>query len=142
MKILLPLTDINFYGGVFVGDYKEKFADYVTEILATSNSKTIPSVETRKDVIVAITEAYMIQVGEQPDGVQLQRLANWLLLEDLTNSHPDKVTLTEYPIMTNRQLRGRYSREVANERLEYTLTEQEYLGRKKESRYIEENQYK
>lgn len=142
MKILLPLTNVNFYDGVFVGEYREKFADYVTKILATGNSSALPSLETRKDVITALTEAYIIQAREQPNGVQIQRLANWLLIEDLTNNHPDKVTLTEYPFMTNRQLRGRYRREMANERLQYTLTEQEYLEGKKESRYIDEEQYK
>lgn len=55
--------------------------------------------------------------GEGPalvpvDTALLDRLADVLLYEDLTDEHPDKVARNEYPIMSDRQLETRRSGEV------------------------------
>lgn len=43
---------------------------------------------------------------------QLEQLADYLLAEELTDPHPDKVTRTEYPILTASQLKRRYRKSV------------------------------
>lgn len=90
------------------------------------------AIEERIIVIERLLDSYINQFGEVPKGNQIQRLANWLLLESLKNAHPDKVTREEYPIMTKRQLRARYRREMANENIPDTYTKLQYLGGKKQ----------
>lgn len=137
---LESLTNKNYYDGFFVGNYKRRFEQIVTDLLAITDAEgNPPSLEIRKAIIEALSEAYITQVGDQPDGVQVQRLANWLLYEDLTDGRPDKVSLTEYPFMTKRQLRTRYAREMADENIPKTLTEQKYLGGKKQRHYVNSN---
>lgn len=129
------LKDKRYYDGMFVGDYKAKFEQIVSELLLIKDGEgNPPLLDDRKAIIIAVTNAYVNQVGYQPDGVQVQRLANWLLYEDLTDGRPDKVTLTEYPFLTKRQLKTRYRREQANDDLSLILTEQRYLGRKRSNR--------
>lgn len=129
----------NHYEGLFVeGDYKKKFERTVSRLLKLFDENgSPPPLEIRKNIIEALCDAYIEQVEERPDGVQIQRLANWLLYEELTDSRPDKVTLTEYPVLTKRQLKTRYNREQANENIPYILTEQRYLGRKKSHEKID-----
>ncbi|ARO65497.1 Uncharacterized protein B5E39_3162 [Bacillus cereus] len=50
---------------------------------------------------------------ERPEPKQLERLADLLLFEDLSNTHPDKMTREEYPIMSDHQLSRRHSGEVS-----------------------------
>ena len=96
-------------------------------------SGEILTIKERIFVINWLMDTYIIKFGEVPKGNQIQRLANWLLLENLKNTHPDKVTREEYPIMTKRQLRARYRREMANENIPDTYTTLSYLSSKKNS---------
>lgn len=61
--------------------------------------------------------AHIEQTGKKPKSNYLTLLANWVLIYDLKNSHPDKVTNTEYPILTNRQLFLRNSREITSDKI-------------------------
>lgn len=135
MSLVHQLMDNTFYAGRFTGDYKETFNEMVTNLLSLQEEGASPSIESRKVIIEIMTDEYIKQTGQTPDGVQVQRLANWLLLEDLSNNHPDKVTREEYPFMTKRQLRTRYHRERADEHIPVTHTETKYLGGKKQPRY-------
>lgn len=113
-NVPLEIITEEYYEGSFtVGNYKASFEKVVSRLL-----KTQPPIEYRKLAINALCEAYIKQTGEVPDGAQVQRLANWLLFEDLTNNHPDKVTRVEYPFLNKKQLRLRYERERADERIE------------------------
>ncbi|WP_139017902.1 hypothetical protein [Bacillus andreraoultii] len=135
------LKNKHYYAGMFVGNYKDKFEQLVSELLLIADDEgNPPSLVDRKAIIVAATDAYIDQIGLQPDGVQIQRLANWLLYEDLTDGRPDKVKLTEYPFLTKRQLRTRYRREQANDILPQVLTEQHYLRGRRSNRCQYENQ--
>lgn len=108
-----------FYTGLFASAaYKSQFERLVSELLALNLDGQPPSMTSRLLACEAIVDAYVEQTGEVPEGTQLQFLANWLLLEELTNPHPDKVTRTEYPIMNKRQLRTRHYREKSNEFIE------------------------
>ncbi|MDC3413920.1 hypothetical protein [Terrihalobacillus insolitus] len=136
MKIQ-ALMNKHFYDGIFIGNYKVRLEREVTKLLATLDDEgNPPTIEDRKKLIDALFDAYIDQTGEVPDGVQVQRLGNWLLLEEMKNNHPDKVTRQEYPFMTKRQLRTRYRRERADEQIPETHTKQKYLGGRKQSNYI------
>lgn len=137
MNKLQALTTKEYYRGFFVRDYKRRFELEVSNLLSTVDEKgNPPSIEFRKKAISELFAAYVEQTGKTPDGVQVQRLGNWLLLEELTNNHPDKVTREEYPFLTKRQLHTRYNREMADENIPETHTVQKYLGGKKQSSYM------
>lgn len=128
--------DVHFYDEKFSENYPAELEKIVTKLLVLrDNDGNPPSLEVRKQIVETLFDAFIKQTDQQPDGVQVQRLANWILLEDLTDGRPDKVTLTAYPILTKRQLRTRYQRERADEEVPIHATEQKYLGRKKNSFY-------
>lgn len=64
-------------------------------------------------ILLVFIDAYVAIVGERPEPKQLKRLADFLLYEELHDTHPDKMTLAEYPIMSNHQLARRHSGEVS-----------------------------
>ena len=55
----------------------------------------------------AIVEQYVEINGKRPPASVLSRLATYVLLDTLTDSHPDKMSREEYPIMSYGQT-GRY----------------------------------
>lgn len=138
MIILDAMKDKEFFAGKFsTYNYKERMEEEVSRLLSLMDTNgSPPSIEARKSIIVALTDAYIEQTGKLPEGNQVQRLGNWLLLEYLTDNHPDKVTREDYPFLTKRQLRTRYRRERADENIPETLTAQKYLGGKKQSSFL------
>lgn len=58
----------------------------------------------------ALVEQYIESNGERPPASVLSRLATYLLLDNLTDSHPDKMSRDEYPIMSYGQLERHLSR--------------------------------
>ena len=111
--LTVELTEEYYIGAFTPVNYLEEFEKGVTLLLLKRG--TVPE---RNQAVEAITEAYIKSIGQIPDGVQLQRLANWILMDFLTDNHPDKVTREEYPIMSKRQLKTRYMRERADEFIE------------------------
>ncbi|EOO19996.1 hypothetical protein [Bacillus cereus] len=98
------------------GDYKTQFESYVNTLvtaLRDSDSGAISNRDVRAEEIKALTDAYVGAVGQRPEPKQLERLADLLLYEELSDTHPDKMTLAEYPIMSDHQLSRRHSREVS-----------------------------
>ncbi|MGG0150723.1 hypothetical protein [Bacillus mycoides] len=98
------------------GDYKTQFETYVNTLITTlrkSDSSAISNREVRAKEIKSLTDAYVGTVGERPELKQLERLADLLLYEELSDTHPDKMTLAEYPIMSDHQLSRRHSGEVS-----------------------------
>ncbi|WP_427036543.1 hypothetical protein [Cytobacillus pseudoceanisediminis] len=133
MNRIEAMKSKNYFAGFFVGSFKSRLDKEVSKLLALKDENgQPPTIETRKQIIEALLDAYIEQTGNVPDGVQIQRMGNWLLLEDLTNNHPDKVTREPYPFLTKRQLRTRYNRERADDTLQETHTIQRYLGGKKQ----------
>lgn len=95
------------YTGIFkVGNYKLTFNNEVERLLGKG-------LELKEGIeaIDVLLEAYVSQVGEVPDSLQLTRLANFILQEELKYKHPDKVTKTEFPFLGKRQLIIRSKRE-------------------------------
>ncbi|PFF13825.1 hypothetical protein CN324_28075 [Bacillus anthracis] len=98
------------------GDYKTQFETYVTMLITNrreSDSGAISNRDVRTKEIKSLTDAYVGTVGERPEPKQLERLADLLLYEELHDTHPDKMTREEYPIMSDHQLSRRHSGEVS-----------------------------
>jgi len=68
-------------------------------------SKT--SIEWRKEGIDWLVDEYLTHTGRTPDSGLLERMANTLLHAELTDKRPDKMTLEEYPIMSDTQYERR-----------------------------------
>jgi len=94
-------------------DYKKAFAEEVQKLVG----KYILECEERNKLVEELVEAYVEQTDQKPDKYQLAILANWILAEE-RNTHPDKVTNTEYPILTSYQIKVRHRREFANDNIE------------------------
>lgn len=73
----------------------------------------------RMAAIARVTEG----CGGRPDPELLERLANVILDEELTDTHPDKVTNTEFPFMSEWQLDLRRDRETGLKAAEETGTD-------------------
>lgn len=58
----------------------------------------------RIEAVEAITETYTMQLNYRLDSHTLERMANLILHEELSDKHADKITRNEYPIMSERQL--------------------------------------
>ncbi|EJR82867.1 hypothetical protein COK65_30620 [Bacillus thuringiensis] len=98
------------------GDYKTQFETYVNMLincLRERDSSSISNRNVRAKEIKLLTDAYVEAVGERPEPKQLERLADLLLYEELSNTHPDKMAREEYPIMSDYQLSRRHSGEVS-----------------------------
>lgn len=103
------------YSGIFErGNYKATFASQVDRLVA----KTLP-VEERIGVVDELLEAYVAKVGEVPDSLQVTRLADYILKDELNDRSPDKVSNTEFPFLSvgQQKLRGRRERPVDPSRL-------------------------
>ncbi|MEV3552289.1 hypothetical protein ABNC92_10605 [Paenibacillus larvae] len=98
---------------------REAFCEAVTDLIEediTDRSERISAVE-------ALTDAYVDSTGNPPDSAQLERLADYLLKEELTDNFADKVTQTEYPFFSDRQLDRRYKKEATAKAAEYVGTD-------------------
>lgn len=90
-------------------DYKTKFNEDVTVLIASN----IEDRTERMAAIQALIDRYVEASGERPDAAQLERLTDYILREELTDRHPDKVTRDEYPFFSAWQLELRHDREVS-----------------------------
>ncbi|WP_207708961.1 hypothetical protein [Heliomicrobium undosum] len=117
------------YEGMFSPDrnYKLVFEAAVTELV----KRKLP-VPWRIKTVDDLLEAYVSQVGEVPDGIQLERLANFIL-KDSTN-RPDKVSHEEYPAMNEDQLKVRQWREIPFEFIGKAPSDVKRLGIRLKSR--------
>ncbi|QHZ52325.1 hypothetical protein [Paenibacillus larvae] len=98
---------------------KQAFCEAVTDLIEqniTDRSERINAVE-------ALTDAYVDSTGNLPDSAQLERLADYLLKEELTDNFADKVTQTDYPFFSDRQLDRRYKKEATAKAAEYIGTD-------------------
>ncbi|EJV61776.1 hypothetical protein IEO_03071 [Bacillus wiedmannii] len=97
------------------GDYKSQFETYVNTLITSlreSDSSAISKRDVRAKEIKSLTDAYVASIGQRPEPKQLERLADLLMREELSDSRPDKTTLEEYPILSEYQLDRRRDKEV------------------------------
>ena len=90
-----------------IGKHAQQAHDYVSALIDGAYSRknagnpTMPS--ERVILAEAICESYYTQVGQQPPSAVLSRLAWYLVFDEMTDSHPDKMTREELPIMSGGQ---------------------------------------
>ncbi|SCY88419.1 hypothetical protein [Alkaliphilus peptidifermentans] len=107
-KIKEEVLSLEYYDGKFLGNYTTAFKVMVSRLISMV---PIPDLKFRNKAVKVLTDAYILQVGEAPNGLQLTLLANWILADILRNTHPDKVTKENYPILNKGQLKARHIRE-------------------------------
>lgn len=85
----------------------------ITELYKRTKAGELSRME-RIEEITALSDAYYDSVGEHPDTFALERMANLVLYEELSDRHPDKMTREEYPFMSESQLDERYKKEASD----------------------------
>lgn len=88
----------------FTGDYTTKLDGYVNELV---KKKREMDRESRMTAVEHMTDEYIIQTGKRPDVKPLLRLTDFVLHDELSDPHPDKITRNEFPILSDRQYRKR-----------------------------------
>src|SRR5690625_1022213 len=86
--------------------YHDKITDLFDEYYSVEKGAK-PAPNKRIESADALIEDYIEQHGKRPPASVLSRLATYVLLDTLTDSHPDKMSREEYPIMSYAQV-GRY----------------------------------
>ncbi|MEY8748901.1 hypothetical protein [Alkalicoccobacillus gibsonii] len=71
--------------------------------------------ETRKQYVEELIDLHFVHFHKYPDSRNLQRLADMLLVEQLKDPDPDKMTKEEYPFLSDRQEDKRKQREMSME---------------------------
>lgn len=104
------------YKGIFVGDYKTIFREKAQEL---DSLKDIPA---QHRILLSdwLIEEYFAQVGKIPDSQDLQVLSTWIVSD--YDSARNKVTKTEYPILSEGQQAYRKRRELANNIIDFHST--------------------
>lgn len=103
----------------------------ITKLQQATKRGELPR-EVRLVKIEQLTEDYYAKTGKLPDDKALERLADLCLYEELTDDRPDKMTIEEYPIMSDTQLarrqEGKHRKKEANYRIEVPLGIAENIG--------------
>lgn len=116
-----------------VGDHNEQMHEYISDLIDEAYRRkkgggngneagegVIPEPTTPQERVSKadkLCEDYYVQVGAKPSSGALSRLAWYVIFDDMTDSHPDKVSRTEYPIMSGWQKELRNERFVKIEKL-------------------------
>src|SRR5690606_30615785 len=99
--------------------YHERITELFNEYYAApKDDKPTPNkrIETADEII----EDYIEKYGERPSKSILSRLATYILLDTLTDSHPDKMSREEYPIMSYSQTGRYFARNITLKDIEYS----------------------
>ncbi len=127
-----------------IGKHTEQAHDYVSALINEAYKRISDEKPTTPQERVSkaeeLTEAYYAQLGLQPAESVLSRLAWYLVFDDMTDSHPDKMTREEYPIMSEHQSGVRRKREYTLSDI-YTGKNDETIGRYSDSEGIKRRVY-
>lgn len=94
-----------------IQEYMRDFAERAEE-LAGRKLVDCPKIEVRVQQVEDMLSQYYNQVGKHPKGMVLEQLGSYLLVDDLKDKDVDKVTNTDYPIMSESQLKRRARSQV------------------------------
>jgi len=92
-----------------LNDYKAEFITQVDELIAAH----IEDRTERMSAVKALTDRYIETYGTPPDAVQLERLTDYILREELTDPDRMKTRKEEYPFLSERQLERRQEHEYS-----------------------------
>lgn len=93
-----------------INSAEQRYHDKITTLFDDyykANPSDKPSIEDRNRNSNDLIEDYFNEYEATPPDSVLSRLATYILLDTLTDSHPDKMSREEYPIMSYGQT-GRY----------------------------------
>jgi hypothetical protein len=91
-------------------NHKKEFTYYSQKLI---NSDILS--EDRNSCIDELVAAYIEQMDQRPPQFDLENLANFILRENLTNKHPDKLSREDYPILSDRQQLTRKNKEFVKD---------------------------
>lgn len=94
--------------------YVEQFKDHVVALLKIRYEDLAPQDERNKEVEMMLEE-YKEVVGRYPESYWLTKLGTYLLNGDLKQHDVDKVTNTEYPILSESQEKRRLRKQTSVE---------------------------
>ena len=92
----------------FLNNINAKYSDRV-EII----TKYSIDLESKKNKIIDITEEYFLEVGEQIPQHLLYQLTEWFLEDTLKSKDVDKVSKTEYPVLSIHQIKRRGRKQIS-----------------------------
>lgn len=88
------------------------FNEIIDDIKRRTKAGELPR-DVRIAEIDRVTEEWFARTGKLPDAKQLEKLADLILHEELTDTHPDKVTKTDYPFFSESQFDERHRAEAS-----------------------------
>lgn len=94
--------------------YIEQFKDHVIELLKIRHD-ALASQEERNKEVEQLLEEYKEIVGRYPDSYWLDKLGTYLLNGELKRHDVDKVTNTEYPVLSESQQKRRLRKQTSVE---------------------------
>lgn len=95
-------------------EYMEDFNE-AAKAWAKQPLKEMPDVGVRKQQVSDWIEEHYSATGRMPSNYALSRLADYMLAGELKDTSPDKLTNTEFPFLSNNQLRRRLMSQVSME---------------------------
>lgn len=93
---------------MIITNYKQRFAEKVTAFI----TEKVADRQTRLARMRALIDEYVVKYGDRPDKSELDRLTNYVFLEEFTDKRRSKAH-EEYPILSERQLERRYEHEYS-----------------------------
>jgi len=99
---------------LYYNDNTEAAQQYVDNIANIKFADNLANRDLRMQIVEDLTEQYREAAGDWPDAKTLEKLTDAILCEELTDMHPDKITRTEYPFMSDWQLDARHENEYAD----------------------------
>lgn len=91
--------------------YIEDFAVKAEE-LAGLKLADCPELDVRKKQVTDLLETYYNTVGKNPKSIVLENLGSYIMVEDLKNKDVDKVTNTEFPVLSEIQIKRRARKQM------------------------------
>lgn len=89
-------------------DHSNNFTVAVQRLTGTKGK----TVDERNKEVDQLIEQYIENTGDIPHPEALDELADYILQDDLTDPSPNKITKTDFPILSKNQTRHRNSKEV------------------------------
>lgn len=96
----------------FSENYNEELAQYIDGLFTQDKAEKL-SRQCRLQASDSLIESYVKHTGLRPPGAQLGRLATLILRDELADTHPDKMTREEYPLLSDSQRDEREKDEVS-----------------------------
>jgi hypothetical protein len=114
--------------------YRNEFAEWVNGFARNVRAGTPPYNDrtARAQAIEQRIDEYVCATGERPDSGELERLSNAILYEELSDKRRNKMSIEEYPFMSDQQLErrkyGSHTRKHSSRKHEVPLSVAAFVG--------------